>query len=58
MSTPYDANTNLIKNRGDPVCLSEYAHIIRSLMHLMNFSRCDIAYVVCRLITETFLDST
>ena len=27
----------------------EYAHIIRSLMHLMNFSRPDIAYVVCRL---------
>ena len=27
----------------------EYAQIIGSLMHLMNFSRPDIAYAVCRL---------
>ena len=27
----------------------EYAQIIRSLMHLINFSRPDITYVVCRL---------
>ena len=27
----------------------EYAQIIKSLMYLMNFSRPDIAYVVCRL---------
>ena len=27
----------------------EYAQIIRTLTHLMNFSRPDIAYVVCRL---------
>ena len=49
VSTPYDANTHLMKNRGDPVGQAEYAHIIGSLMHLMNFSRPDIAYVVCRL---------
>ena len=49
VSTPYDANTHLMKNRGDPVGQAEYAQIIRSLMHLMNFSRPDIAYVVCRL---------
>ena len=28
---------------------AEYALIIESPMHLMNFSRPDIAYVVCRL---------
>ena len=49
MSTPYDANTHLMKNRGDLVGQAEYAQIIRSLMHLMNFSRPDIAYAVCRL---------
>ena len=39
VSTPYDANTHLMKNRGDPMGQAEYAQIIRSLMHLMNFSR-------------------
>ena len=49
VSTPYDANTHLTKNRGDPVGQDEYAHIIGSFMHLMNFSRLDIAYAVCKL---------
>ena len=49
MSTPYDANTHLMKNRDDLVGQSEYVQIIGSLMHLMNFSRLDIAYAVCRL---------
>ena len=49
VSTPYDVNTHLMKNRGDPVGQAEYARIIRSLMHFMNFSRSDIAYAVCRL---------
>ena len=38
-----------MKNRGDPMGPSEYAQIIGSLMHLMNFSRLDITYAVCRL---------
>ena len=42
MSTPYDANTHLMKNRGDPVGQAQYAKIIGSLMHLMKFSRPDI----------------
>ena len=49
MSTLYDANTHLMKNRGDLVAQAEYAHIIENLMHLMNFSRPDIAYAVYRL---------
>ena len=49
VSTPYDANTYLMKNRGDPVGQAEYAQIIGSLMHLMNFFRPDIVYAVCRL---------
>ncbi|GMI86655.1 cysteine-rich RLK (RECEPTOR-like protein kinase) 8 [Hibiscus trionum] len=49
VSTSYDANTQLKKNRGDLVAQSEYAQIIGSLMHLMNFSRPDIAYDVGRL---------
>ena len=49
VSILYHANTQLKKNRGDIVAQSEYAQIIGSLMHLMNFSRPDIAYAVCRL---------
>ena len=49
MSIPYDGNIHLMKNRGDPMDQFEHAQIIGSLMHLMNFSRPDIAYVVCRL---------
>ena len=49
VSTPYDANTYLMKNRGDPVGQVEYAQIIGILMHLMNFSRPDITYAVFRL---------
>ena len=49
VSTPNDVNTHLMKNQGDLVGKAEYAHIIGSLMHLMNFSRPDIAYAVCRL---------
>ena len=49
VSTPYDANTYLMKNQGDPMGQDEYAQIIGSLMHLMNFSRLDITYALCRL---------
>ena len=49
VSTPYDANTHLMKNQGDLVGQAQYAQICGSLMHLMNFSRPDIAYAVCRL---------
>ena len=49
VSTLYDANTHLMKNRGDHVGQAEYTQIIESLMHLMNFYRPDIAYAVCRL---------
>ena len=49
VSTPYDSNTHLMKNRGDPMNQAEYAQIIGSLMRLMNFSRPDITYAVCRL---------
>ena len=38
MSTPYDANTHLMKNQVDPVGQVKYAQIIGSLMHLMKFS--------------------
>ena len=58
MSTPYDANTHLMKNRGDHVGQAEYAHIIGSLMHLMNFSRLDIEYAVCRLSRYTHNPNT
>ena len=49
VSTPYDSSVQLKKNRGDPVAQSKYAQIIGSLLHLMNFTRPDIAYAVCRL---------
>ena len=54
MSTPFDANTHLMKNRGDLVGQFEYTHIIESLMHLMNFSRPDITYAVRRLSRYTY----
>ena len=47
--TPYDANYQLKKNRGEPIAQTQYAQIIRSLLHLMNFSRPDITYAICRL---------
>ncbi|XP_050233360.1 secreted RxLR effector protein 161-like [Mercurialis annua] len=49
VNTPYDANTQLMKNRGDHMAQTEYAQVIGSLMRLMNFSRPHIAYAVCRL---------
>ncbi|XP_070013708.1 secreted RxLR effector protein 161-like [Nicotiana sylvestris] len=49
VSTPYDTSSQLKKNKGDAVDQNKYAQIIGSLMHLMNFTRLDIAYVVCRL---------
>ena len=53
VSTSYDANTHLMKNRDDPVGQYEYAQIIGNNTHLMNFSRPNIAYAVCRLSTYT-----
>ena len=49
VNTPYDANIQSKKNQGDSVIQPEYAQIIESLMHLMNFSQPDIAYDMCRL---------
>ena len=53
MSTPYDANSQLKENRGDFVEQTQYAQIIGSLMHLMNFSRPDIAYTIGKLSSYT-----
>ena len=49
VSTPYDANSQLKKNRRDYISQSQYAQIIGSLLHLMSFSRLDIAYAVSKL---------
>ena len=49
VSTPYDSNSRLKKKKGDVVDQLKYAQIIGSLMHLMNFTRPDIAYAVCIL---------
>ncbi|CAH9068398.1 unnamed protein product [Cuscuta epithymum] len=46
---PYDSSTHLKKHRGDPEAQYEYAQIIGSLLHLMNYTRPDIAYAVGRL---------
>jgi len=53
MSTPYDTNSQLRKNRGEPIAQTQYAQIIGSLLHLMNISRPDIAYAVGRLSSYT-----
>ena len=49
VSTPYDANSKLKKNRGESISQTQYAKMIGSLLHLMSFSRPDIAYAVGRL---------
>ena len=49
VSTPYDANSKLKKNRGESISQTQYVQIIGSLLHLMSFSRPDIAYSVGRL---------
>ena len=47
--TPYDANSKLKKNKRESISQIQYAQIIGRLLHLMSFSRPDIAYAVGRL---------
>ena len=47
--TPYDDNIHLRKNNEQNVSQSEYAKIIGSLMHLMNYTRPDITYTMGQL---------
>jgi len=54
VSTSYDGNTQLKKNKGEAVAQLEYAQIIESLMYLINFTQPDIAYVACRLSRYTY----
>jgi len=49
VSTPNDANSKFMKNRGEFVSQPQYAQIIGSLLYLMSFSRLCIAYAVGRL---------
>nr|KYP54650.1 Retrovirus-related Pol polyprotein from transposon TNT 1-94 [Cajanus cajan] len=49
VTTPYNVNSQLKQNKGDYFAQSRYAQIIGSLLHLMNFSRPHIGYVVSRL---------
>ena len=49
ITTLCDVNSQLVENSSDLVAQSKYTQIIGSLMHLINFSRLDIAYIVCRL---------
>jgi len=49
VSTSYEANSKLKKNKGEYISQTQYAQIIESLLHLMSFSRPDIAYAVSRL---------
>ena len=54
MSTPFDLEVRLIKNRGDTVLQDKYAQIIGSLMFLTNCTRFDIAYPIRRLSRYTY----
>ena len=47
--TPFYPSRSLKKNNGPSVSQVEYAKIIGTIMFLMNYTRCDIAYVVSRL---------
>ena len=44
VSTPYDANSKLKKNRQESISQTQYAQIIGSLLHLMSFSRPCLLY--------------
>ncbi|KAL6339065.1 hypothetical protein AAG906_024216 [Vitis piasezkii] len=46
VSTPYDPNSQLEKNKEHSVAQIEYAQIIGILIYLMNYTRPDIAYAV------------
>jgi len=46
---PYDVNSKLKNNIGESISQTQYAQIIGSLLHLMSFSRSDIAFAVGRL---------
>lgn len=39
MSTPYDIDTQLKRNKNDLMTQSEYARIIESLIHLIKYLR-------------------
>ncbi|WJZ95597.1 hypothetical protein VitviT2T_014356 [Vitis vinifera] len=49
VSTPCDPNSQLKKIREHSVTQIEFAHIIGSLMYLMNYTKPNIAYAVGRL---------
>lgn len=56
VSTPYKANTQLMKNMDDNIISidqSRDVQIIGSVMPLMNYTRRNIAYAVCRLTRYT-----
>jgi hypothetical protein len=47
--TPIDISIYLSKNRGKKINQLEYSWIIRSLLHIINYTRLDIAYSVSKL---------
>ncbi|XP_070049708.1 uncharacterized mitochondrial protein AtMg00810-like [Nicotiana tomentosiformis] len=47
--TPCDPSIHLRKNKESSISQTEYAKIIGSVIFFMNYTRCDIAYVVSRL---------
>ena len=49
VSTPYDANSRLKKNKETSVSQNEYAQLIGSLIYLMNCTYPNIAYAISRL---------
>ena len=49
VSTPYDPNSQLRKNKEHNVAQTKYAQKIGSLMYLKNCTRLDIAYIIGRL---------
>jgi len=49
VSTPYDLSIKLKKSLSKGISSHKYSQIIGSLLHLTNFSRPHITYVVGRL---------
>ena len=58
VSTLFDPTIKLRKNKSESISQHKYSQIIGSLLHLMNHTRSDIAYVVGRLDRYTHSPNT
>lgn len=49
MYSPFDLNSQLKKNQGNPISQLLYSKIISSFMYLSNYTKPNVSYTVNRL---------